>query len=158
MQKTIVILIFTLATITFCNGQKIEIEEVFAGYKFTQNGNQMTMKDLVKTMESNKQAFYLIKKAQSNETLASIIGFIGGGLIGWPIGTAIGGGDANWALAGIGVGFIAVAIPISSSANKKAKEAVELYNSSLNSTSFYKFKPEFEVIATGNGIGLSMIF
>ncbi|SHJ67509.1 hypothetical protein SAMN04487911_13020 [Arenibacter nanhaiticus] len=158
MKKTILTLIFALVTITFCNAQKIEIEKVFGGYKYSQNENQMTMKDLVKTMTSNQQAFDLIKKAQSNNTLASIIGFAGGGLIGWPIGTAIGGGDANWTLAGIGAGLVAIGIPISSSANKKAKQAVELYNSSLNSTSFYEFKPEFKVISDGNGLGISMNF
>ncbi|NKI25250.1 hypothetical protein HCG49_01580 [Arenibacter sp. 6A1] len=158
MKKTILTLIFALVTITFCNAQKIEIEKVFGGYKYSQNENQMTMKDLVKTIASNQQAFDLIKKAQSNNTLASIIGFAGGGLIGWPIGTAIGGGDANWTLAGIGAGLVAIGIPISSSANKKAKQAVELYNSSLNSTSFYEFKPEFKVIADGNGLGISMNF
>ena len=158
MKQTILTLIIAVATMTFCNAQKIEMEKVFGGYKYTQNGNQMTMKDLVKTMESNKQAFDLIKKARLNNTLASIIGFAGGGLIGWPIGTAIGGGDANWTLAGIGAGIVAIGIPISSSTNKKAKQAVELYNSSLKSTSFYEFKPEFKVIASGNGIRLSMNF
>ena len=158
MRNTILTLTFAFATITFCNAQNIEMEKVFGGYKYTQNGNQMTMKDLVKTMESNKQAFDLIKKAQSNTTLASIIGFAGGGLIGWPIGTAAGGGDANWTLAGIGAGLIAIGIPISSSANKKAKQAVEIYNSSLNTVSFHEFKPEFTVIANGNGFGLSIKF
>jgi outer membrane lipoprotein SlyB len=134
------------------------MEKIFGGYKYTQKGNQMTMKDLVKTMESNKQAFELIRKAQSSNTLASIIAFTGGGLVGWPIGTAIGGGDANWTLAGIGAGLIAIGIPISSNVNKKTKQAVDLYNSSLSSTSFYEFRPEFKVIANGNGIGLSMNF
>ena len=158
MKKTILTLIFALTTITFCTAQNIEIEKVFGGYKYTQNGNQMTIKDLVKTMENNQQAFDLIQKAQSNNTLASIIGFAGGGLIGWPIGTAIGGGDANWTIAGIGVGLVAIGIPISSSVNKKTKQAVELYNSSLNSTSSNEFKHEFKVIANGYGIGLSMNF
>ena len=158
MKRTILTLTLALATLTFCNAQQIEMEKVFGGYKFTQNGKNLKMGELVKTMESNQQAFDLIKKSQSNNTLPSIIGFVGGGLIGWPIGTAIGGGDANWTLAGIGAGLVAIGIPISSSANKKAKQAVELYNSSLNLTSFYEFKPEFKVIANGNGIGLSMNF
>lgn len=158
MKKTILTLTFASATLTFCNAQKIETEKVFGGYKYTQNGKQMTMGDLVDAMESYQQAYELVKKAQSNNTLASIIGFAGGGLIGWPIGAAIGGGDANWTLAGIGAGLVAIGIPISSSANKKAKQAVELYNSSLNSTSFYEFKPEFKIMANGNGIGFSMNF
>jgi len=78
MKQTILILIFTLTTISYCNAQKIEMEKVFGGYKYSQNGNQMTMKDLVKTMEANQQAFDFIKKAQSNNTLASIFGGAGG--------------------------------------------------------------------------------
>ena len=158
MKKIILTLTFALATMTFCNAQKIEVEKLLLGYKYTQNGNQMSMKDLVKTMESNQQAFNLIKKARLNNTLASIIGFAGGWLIGWPIGTAIGGGKANWTLVGIGAGIVAIGIPISSSASKKARQAVELYNSSLNSTSFYKFNSKFKIIASSNGIGLSINF
>lgn len=79
-------------------------------------------------------------------------------MVGSFIGTAIGGGDANWTLAGIGAGLVILGIPISSSANKKTKQAVELYNSSLNSTSFYETKPTLKIIANGNGIGLSMNF
>jgi hypothetical protein len=35
---------------------------------------------------------------------------------------------------------------------------MELYNSSLNSTSLYEFKPEYKFLANANGIGLSMNF
>ncbi|UKM65535.1 hypothetical protein GSB9_02105 [Flavobacteriaceae bacterium GSB9] len=158
MRKIILSLTIVLGIATFCNAQNIEMEKVFGGYKYTQNGRLMKMKDLVKTMKSNEQAFDFIKKAQTNYTIASIFGGAGGFLVGWPLGTAISGGDANWALAGVGAGLIAIAIPFSSGANKNAKQAVELYNTSLKSTSFYEFKPEFNVIANGNGIGLSMHF
>ncbi len=158
MIKTILTLIFAMVTFTFCNAQKIEIEKVFGGYKCTQDGKPMTMRDLANTMESNPDAFELIKKARTNNTLASILGGAGGALIGFPLGQALGGGDANWALAGVGAGLIVIGIPISSGAGKKVKQAVELYNSSLSPTSFYEFKPEFNVIANGNGIGLSVSF
>ncbi|CAA0234271.1 hypothetical protein [Tenacibaculum maritimum] len=158
MKKTILVFILTLTTITICNAQKIEMKKVFGGYQYTQNGNRMTMGKLVKVMKSNSEALKFMKKAKSNNVLASILGGAGGALIGFPIGTAIGGGDANWTLAGIGAGLVAIGIPISSGANKNAKKAVELYNASLNSASFYKFKPEFKIVANGNGIGLSMNF
>jgi len=116
------------------------------------------MKDLVKIMESNKQSYDFIKKAQSNNTMALFFGCTGGYLVGWPIGTAMGGGEPNWTLVGIGAGLIAISIPFSSGANKNTKQAMELYNSSLNSTSFYEFKPEFKFLANANGIGLSMNF
>lgn len=158
MKNSILALSIALSIVTICNAQQIEMEKVFGGYKYSQKCNTMTMKDLVNTMKSNQQAFQLIKKAQSNNTLASIIGFAGGGLIGWPIGTALGGGDANWALAGIGAGLVAVAIPLSSGVNKNAKAAVELYNASLKSTSYQEFKPKFKIIANTSGIGLCMNF
>ena len=158
MKKTILTLIFALAIMTFCNAQKIEMEKMFGGYKYTQNGKRMTMGDLVNTMESNANALEFIKKARTNNTFASILGGAGGALVGFPIGQSLGGGDANWTLAGIGAGLIIVAIPISSSANKKAKQAVEFYNSSLNPSSYYEFKPEFKIIANGSGIGLTMNF
>lgn len=158
MKKTILALSIALSVFTIGNAQQIEMDKIFGGYKYSQNGNAMTMKDLVKTMASNQEAYQLIKKAQSNNTLASIIGFAGGGLIGFPIGTAIGGGDANWVLAGVGAGLVAISIPISSGVNKKAKEAVALYNASLNSTSYQEFKPKFKIIANGTGVGLCMNF
>lgn len=158
MKKIHLALIFTLATMTFSSAQEIEMQKVFGGYTFTQNGERLTMGDLVNTLEPHSEAFDLIKKARTRSTLASIIGFAGGGLIGWPVGTALGGGDAEWTLAGIGAGLIAVGIPISLSANKKTKQAVELYNSDLNSISSYQLKPELKIITNGNGIGLSVNF
>ena len=89
MKKTILTLILALTTITICNAQKIEMKKVFGGYQYTQNGNRMTMGKLVTAMESNSEALKFMKKAKSNNVLASILGGVGGALIGFPIGTAI---------------------------------------------------------------------
>ncbi len=151
-------MVFAFAAMTFCNAQKIEMTKIFGGYKFTQDGTPLNRRDLVKTMQPNQEAFDLIKKSQSNNTLASIFSFVGGGLIGWPIGTAIGGGEPNWTLAGVGAGLIVISIPISSNAGKKAKQAVELYNSSLSQTSYNENKPKLKLVANGHGIGISMNF
>ncbi|MDG1728485.1 MAG: hypothetical protein P8K68_05190 [Algibacter sp.] len=158
MKKNILILTFFIATLTLCNAQKIDTEKVFGGYKYTQNDELISIGDLASIMESNTSAFELIKKGRTNRSLAAVLGFAGGGLIGWPLGTALGGGKANWALAGIGTGLVIIGIPISSSANKKINEAVATYNASLNATSYNEFKPEFKIIANGNGFGLAMNF
>jgi hypothetical protein len=158
MKKTILAVFVVLIGVTFCHAQRIEMSKVSGDYKYTQNGNQLKMRDLVKTLESNQQAFEMINKAQTNRSLASVIGFVGGGLVGWPIGTAIGGGDANWVLAGVGAGLIGVSIPIASGANKKTKEAVETYNASLGTTALIWSKPQWKFVANGHGIGLSLGF
>ncbi len=158
MKKIVLTLIFAAVLITISSAQQIETKKVFGGYQYTQNGDRMTMGDLVKVMESNSEALAHMKKAKSNNVLASILGGAGGALIGFPIGTAIGGGEANWALAGIGSGLVIIGIPISSNVNKNAKKAVELYNASLNNTAQNYFNPEFKIIGNRNGIGLSMNF
>jgi hypothetical protein len=152
------IFIFFFLKLSFCNAQKIEIEKVFGGYKYTQKGDKMTLQDLARTMESNPEASKLIRQAQTNNTISLITGGIGGFLIGYPIGTAISGKEPNWILAGIGAGIAIISFPLSSSANKKAKQAIELYNSSLKSTSFKETKYDIDVVANANSIGLSIKF
>ncbi len=109
-------------------------------------------------MESNAKTSLLLKKAKSNGVFAVVLGGIGGGLIGYPVGTALGGGDANWTLAAIGAGVLAIGIPIANGANKKAKQAVDIYNSSIDDSVGYQFVPEFTIISNQNGIGFSMSF
>jgi hypothetical protein len=115
------------------------------------------MNQLVNTMKPNDQAYNQIKSAQSTYTMAMIFSCAGGFMVGWPLGTAIGGGEPNWAMAGIGAGLIVVAIPISQSFNKKAKQAVEIYNGGLQTSSFWD-KNELKLSKTGNGIGLTLSF
>lgn len=156
MRNTILTLALILTSVSFCYAQKIESEKVFGGYKYIQNGKNLTLKEMVQLMENNQPAFELIKKAKSNQSTANVLAAIGGGLIGWPIGTAIGGGDANWTLAGIGAGIVAIALPISSGAAKKANQAVDIYNASLTSTTYQKWNPEINFIANANGFGFSL--
>ncbi|QDH80704.1 hypothetical protein FKX85_17315 [Echinicola soli] len=156
MKKAMLTLVIVLSVSVLCCAQRIESHKVFGGYQYTQNGQHISFKHMTKAMESNPRAFDLIKKARTSNTFASIVGFAGGALIGWPIGAALGGGEPNWALAGIGAGLIVVTIPISSSANKKTHQAVDIYNSAFNSGT--SFKPELNFITNQNGIGLAMVF
>lgn len=158
MKNLILILIITLFITPFCNSQQINTEKVFGGYKYTYNDELISIGDLASIIKSNTNAFKLIKEGRTNRSLSAALGFIGGGLIGWPIGTVLGGGKANWTMAGIGSGLIILAIPISSGANKKINQAVKLYNASFKATSKNILKPEFSIIANQNGFGLSMCF
>ena len=159
MKKSTVLFFITLIIVSFCNAQEIEFKRhSFVGYEFYEDGNRLGLNELIEKIESHAEVLHLIKRAKSKSIFATVISASGGALIGWPIGEAISGGDPNWVLAGIGAGLAIVAIPIGGSANKDAEKAVELYNSTLNTTSFYKFKPEYTVIANGTGIGLSMKF
>ncbi|WP_139957125.1 hypothetical protein [Flavicella sediminum] len=157
MKNIVAVFVFVLS-FSFCNAQKIEMTKVFGGYKYSQNGSNLSMKNLVTAMESNAQAFELVKKAKSKSIWSNILGGAGGFLVGYPIGGAIAGGDANWTMAGIGAGLIAIALPINSKVVKKTNEAISMYNNSLEATSSINFQPKFNLVANEKGFGLSMSF
>lgn len=88
----------------------------------------------------------------------NVFAFIGGGLIGWPIGTLIGGGEPEWILAGIGAGCIAIGIPL---AIMGAKQCNRMSMNMNESDIIYvkKTRPmHLEVAGIGNTVGLQLTF
>ncbi len=161
MKRTLIILSLLTLSLAFTYGQTardtISMKKVFGGYLFSQGGKQLNMNKLVAVMQPNEEAYKQIKSAQSTYTWAMVFSYAGGAFIGWPIGTAIGGGKPNWALAAVGAGCIIIAIPISQNFNTKAKLAVDTYNGGLPAGS-YRDKTELKLSMTANGIGLSLRF
>ena len=155
MKKSILILIAFLF-LSSSYGQEIEMKLNLLGYKFTQNDERLSWKELVKATESNYEANLLIKKARTNRTVYTITQFIGGFLIGIPIGQSISDQDPNWTLAYIGGGISLASIPFAFSTFNNANQGVDKYNLGLKSASH--FNPEFKLFATGNGLGISMNF
>jgi len=51
-----------------------------------------------------------------------------------------------------------VGIPFTFGAFNNVNKGIDLYNLSVSPTAQYQFRPEFEVIANGKGLGLSMRF
>lgn len=135
----------------------ITMKKVFGGYQFFKAGSMLNMNQLVETMKGNELAYQQIKSAKSKSTIASIIGGAGGFMVGWPVGTAVGGGEPNWKMAAIGAGLIVISIPISMSFNKKAKQAVDTYNGGLSTSSFWD-RNELKLSMTGDGLGLTLQF
>lgn len=133
----------------------IEIKKAL-GTIFRQNGKNLTPRQLLDITQSNTEAYKEMKIAKSNYDIGLVFGFAGGFLVGWPLGTAIAGGEPNWTLAGIGAGLILVSIPFSTAYTKHAKNAVNLYNNGLKSTGLNNV--DFKIGLTYNGIGVKVIF
>ena len=98
---------------------------------FYKNGIKLTPQQLVEATATNPEAHKLMRKARTNVTVAGVLGFAGGFLIGFPLGTAIGGGKPKWALAGAGAGLLLTSVPFSLAYSKQAKNAVNIYNNGL---------------------------
>jgi hypothetical protein len=161
MKKIAITMALLIAgmTSTFAqvDSDSISMKKVFGGYQFYQGEQRLNMRQLVNTMKPDPLAYDQIRSAKSSYNLAMVFSYAGGFMIGWPLGTAIAGGDPEWVLAGIGAGLIAITIPISRSFNKKAQKAVDTFNEGLAAMSFWK-RSELSVSTTGNGVGLVLRF
>jgi hypothetical protein len=126
------------------------------GTVFTQNGKVLKPRQLLEITHVNPEAYQVMQQAKKNYDAGAVIGFIGGFMVGYPCGSAIAGGDPEWALAGVGAGLIALSIPFSTAYVKHTKRAVAIYNGSLVTEKKEVAMVHFGV--TSNGIGLKVAF
>lgn len=126
------------------------------GVVFLQNGKKLTPKQLLEITKDNPEAYQAMKIAKSNYDIGSVFGFAGGFMVGYPLGSALAGGEPNWTIAGIGAGLILISIPFSIKYSTQAKKAVGMYNSNLTETSFKKV--DFNFGYTRSGLGITMNF
>lgn len=131
----------------------IYVKKSFWGYKFYQGNYRYNFNQLPELVQSDANASDLMKKAKTNATISAVVGGVGGFLVAWQLGTAIVGGDPNWAVAGVGGGLIIISMPIHSKANRQAVQAVEIFNNSLTTN---RQKPVLILGFAGNGLGLRM--
>ncbi len=108
----------------------LHIYETRSGLKFTLNKKVLTMPELMNTLRDHQPAYDEMRLAKRNK-ISVVTGFIGGFLIGWPLGSLIAGEKPKWIMAGIGAGIIGITFPLDKAYRKHAKKAVELYNAHL---------------------------
>ncbi len=136
-------------------GTPIDIEKGFEA-SFYQNGARLNMAKLSQIMQDNTEAMTSLGKAKTNKAFATVFGFAGGFCVGWPLGTALGGGDPEWAMLGIGAGLIVISIPLTIAYSNHATNAVNLYNESIGAPAKQNVSMQFGM--TPNGLGLTMRF
>ncbi len=133
MKKLILICLFLIATLySFAQNQRDTIEVVKRfGTTYVYKEKLMSPRDLLDLTQNNTAVHKELKTAKTNKDIANVLSFAGGFLIGLPLGSAIVGGEPNWALAGIGAGLIVVSIPFDVAFNRRATKAVRKYNSEI---------------------------
>ena len=126
------------------------------GPVFIQHGEKLNARALLEITSVNSEAHKEMKIAKGNSDAGSVIGFAGGFLVGWPLGTALGGGDPNWTLAAIGAGLIVISIPFENAYSKHARKAVAIYNAGLRQSA--RSTPEIRLGMSYNGFGVRVKF
>lgn len=151
--KALIILFITFNL----SAQKIETKKTHRNYHFFQNGNKLTINEMVKIMKNNKESYKLMKSARLENYFISGVGLTASVITGISLGDLIAGNKPNWTLIGIGSGLMmSDFIFYKKNINKRLK-AVDIYNNSL-SISSSNFKPKFEITLNINTIGLVMSF
>ncbi len=162
MNKVILLFVFTvLYSVSHAQvGDTITIQHD-GSTRFFMDGKILTLKDVHRIAAVDRNTKALIKQSKANFDAAQVFGFIGGGLIGWPLGAAAGGGEPAWELAGIGAGLILVAIPFNSAANRHGRAAARAYNEFVRGqalTDTTRRPLHYELAFTPTGVGLRLSF
>lgn len=153
---TIILILVCCFSVGF--SQKIEIRKSLGAVSFFQDGKKLRLKEVSEQLAVNPKAAGIFKSARSSESLGAVLGGIGGALIGYPLGTALAGGEAEWTLAAVGAGIIVLSFPIYSSAGRKAETAIAFYNEAYPYSFSDQQGIELSVVGNGRGVGLSVSF
>ena len=144
-----VILLHCLIAVTSFS-QNLTMHHTFGGTRFEYHKDTSTFtvspKQVTDIMRDDPLASAEFKKARSSYSAAGVFGFVGGALIGFPIGTAIAGGEPEWGLAVAGGALIIASIPLSKAFRRHAEGAVDLYNKKHTA-----FHPRTEFFLSGLG-------
>jgi hypothetical protein len=146
MKKT-ASLIVLLSAVLYVNAQdNNELKMVKS--RIYHYGEPVKPKEVLNILKVSDEAYGEFKKAKSNHDAANVFGFIGGYMIGWPIGTTLGGGDPQWGIAAGGAAVLLLAIPLSSGYKKHAQKAIDIYNKPGNVSASMRTKVDVNFMGT----------
>jgi hypothetical protein len=103
--------------------------------RYEQQGQPIHRGQMQKALKAHEPSRGYDNQAQTWAALAVGTAAAGGGLIGWPLGTAAGGGEPIWALAAVGGGLVALSFPLAAVSEGRLSKAVRIYNRDLFGTS-----------------------
>ncbi len=144
MRKHLLLFVMWFTLIGFCNAQEIKMYKTFGGVRFEMDTLVISPKQVLEILKKQPIAYEEFKRAKVNYTVAGVLGFTGGILIGLPIGTAIAGGDPEWGLAAGGAALILGSIHFNRMFKGRAFNALELYNKKYTS----RLKPTLHFYGT----------
>ena len=120
-----------------------------------QNGTKVKPVQIREIMSGNIDALQQYNSGRSLSVTGQVIAYPCAFLLGFDLGTRLGGGKGNGTVLGIGAAGTLIGLIMSSSGEKKIKKSVSLYNSNANNGSV-SYQIDFGFTPTS--IGFSMQF
>lgn len=158
-MKTLFTFLFFVTLLTqSIHAQRIHVTNVGGTYFFAHDGDRLDFKEIRSMARHNYDALRVLQRAQGWKNGANVFSFVGGFLIGWPLGATIFGNDPNWNLALYGLAAVLVSVPLASKSTQITKEAVDIYNGGLEATSFRYETIQLSLSSTAHGVGFLVSF
>jgi hypothetical protein len=139
MKRTFLLGVILISYVAVAFAQEIILYKTFGGVRFERDTLVLSTKQVMEILREKPLAFEEFKKAKANYNMAGVLGFTGGLLIGFPLGTALVGGEPEWGLAAGGAAFILGSIHFNRVFKAHALNALDIYNGKVIS----RIKPEF---------------
>lgn len=154
MKKIALLLVLVLfATLAIAQtAGEITLVKTFGGAKFEMDTLTLSPRQVLTILRDTPLAYEEFKLAKKNYSAAGVLGFCGGLLVAFPLGTLIGGGDPEWGLAAGGAALLVGSIPLNRAFHRHAGNALDVYNKKFSS----RIKPNFYL--TGNGARIVLRF
>lgn len=151
---TLSFLLLFLSNCSFAQtkGPDLSFKNGFFGWQFKKGEEKLKPAQVADLLKANPEASALFSSGRTSYTVSSVVGSIGGFMLGYTVGTSLGGGKANWTIGAIGAGIAVASIPLSVSATKKVRKAIALYNEGPKTG--FLHRGEWRMNFTGNGLGL----
>ncbi|MBX2897235.1 MAG: hypothetical protein KF763_17440 [Cyclobacteriaceae bacterium] len=146
MKKIVVLLLLFISAFSLSaqNRTEIKMYKTFGGTRFEMDTLVLSPKQVLEVVKVEPLAFEKFKRAKANYNAAGVLGFTGGVLVGFPLGTAIAGGEPEWGMAIAGGFLILGSFSLNNVFKSHAFEAIELYNGKTA-----RIKPHFQFYGTG---------
>lgn len=135
----------------------IKVQKFILNSQFIYGNKILSTFKLIKILESNELAYDKIASGFTYYSLSKVLGTTGFMMLGWELGKELRGRQENLIRILIGTGLVLISIPFSIAFNKKAKNAVKIYNNAQLNTFFWDNK-ELKLTINGNGAGLKLVF
>ena len=119
-------------------------------------GTRLSHANVKALMSDNSEALKAYKTGYAFNTTGVVIGIIGGGLVGWEIGTRLDGNKGNNTLLIAGLSSIGVGVGLALIGEVNVKKSIKLYNSRLRGNSL-SYQIDFGLMQSG-GVGFNMRF
>jgi hypothetical protein len=119
---------------TACAGNR-QLVPMDASYRvdtrdgYAQGGRALDPESMREVLESEPEANGYVSRSKVLATTSIVLGAVGGALLGWPLGQALGGEERPlWSLAAVGGGAIAISIPLALWSDQSWSLAVDAHN------------------------------